>query len=389
MPGNTKIQKEIPFPMKRRILLLCLLVVPLFLAIFPVLNLFSLSFEIFPGKDIGNRIWVYNDSGWEGGHSIIEEFTYNSGKLILKYILKEGAKSPLVFFTIYINPSYKPGDLSQYNSLSLQIQETTSKRILMFIKTFEPGISMPELEKAHTLRHNQYLLQLTPGTHHYSIDLNKFITPDWWLNMMKVNKTDITAESYKKMMSFDMQFNLIGTNYILDKEEYICIENISLHKPMNILNPIILGLLILYYPGIAIFLIIRHGMEKGKLPPQKPVEVATYREKELERIKEFIELNYTNENISTRMIYENLGIPPFRVFKLLKEEYQLSFKQLINKMRIKEAKRLLTQTDLRIIEIAFHLGFNNISYFNNLFKNYEKQTPSTYRKQNSNNKGSY
>lgn len=97
------------------------------------------------------------------------------------------------------------------------------------------------------------------------------------------------------------------------------------------------------------------------------------------RIKEFIETNYHLADISTRMVSEKLGIPQSRVFELLKKEFSLTFKQLINKMRINEAKRLLKETELIVIDIALNLGFNNVSYFNNLFKMYEGETPSDYR----------
>jgi AraC-like DNA-binding protein len=203
--------------------------------------------------------------------------------------------------------------------------------------------------------------------------------------MMNIDKSKIQAESYKKVVTFDMQFNQEGSDFILNKQERIIIEKISFHKPMSVLNYILTGVLVLYYSGLIIFLVAGKIAEKTEqLPLQKPIEVYSHRDVELKRIKEFIELNYSDVNISTRMVYERLGIPSYRVFKLLKEEYQLTFKQLINRMRIKEAKRLLKETDLRIIEIALQLGFNNISYFNNLFKTYEKQTPSEYRKNNNN-----
>ena len=128
------------------------------------------------------------------------------------------------------------------------------------------------------------------------------------------------------------------------------------------------------------FILIKRPFIKTEtIPKQKPVVTTSYKERDLLRIIDYIESHYYDPHISTRMIYQKLGIPPSRVFNLLKEKYQLSFKQLINKMRIEEAKRLLKETDLRIIDIAFDLGFNNISYFNNLFKMFESKTPSNYR----------
>jgi YesN/AraC family two-component response regulator len=115
------------------------------------------------------------------------------------------------------------------------------------------------------------------------------------------------------------------------------------------------------------------------MPKQKPVEITSYREQDLTRVREFIESHYSNPEISTRMLYKSLGIPPEKVFTLVLNEYGLTFKQLINKMRIEEAKRLLQESDLRITDIAMNVGFNELTYFNRLFKKYEKMTPSGFR----------
>ena len=50
--------------------------------------------------------------------------------------------------------------------------------------------------------------------------------------------------------------------------------------------------------------------------------------------------------------------------------------------RIAYAKQLLTETDTRISEIATQAGFNNISYFNRCFRQYQSMTPSEYRQAN-------
>jgi two-component system response regulator YesN len=115
------------------------------------------------------------------------------------------------------------------------------------------------------------------------------------------------------------------------------------------------------------------------VPEQKSLEITSYRERDLARIREFIASRYSDPDISTRMLYEFLGIPPERVYALVLSKYDITFKQLINKMRIKEAKNLLRETDLRITDIAMNLGFNELTYFNRLFKKHEKMTPSDFR----------
>jgi AraC-like DNA-binding protein len=298
----------------------------------------------------------------------------------LKYTIKEGAPSPMVFISMHLGYPDEPLDLSPYTSVSLQIREATNKKIMIFIKTFVPRVSLKGIENSITLRHNQNIIQLVPGINHYKIRLKEFKTPRWWLEYMNVNGLQLPEELFDNVVGFDMQFNPAGSDFQFGKHESIIIENIAFHRSLSLPAFVLIVIILCYYTGISTFLILKR-MRVGtqKLPLHKPLELSSYRGDELHRIKSFIESHYNDPDISTRMIYKALGIPVSRVFNLCKEEYRLTFKQLINKMRIEEAKRLLRETDLRIIDIALNLGFNDISYFNKLFKTCERVTPAEYR----------
>lgn len=60
----------------------------------------------------------------------------------------------------------------------------------------------------------------------------------------------------------------------------------------------------------------------------------------------------------------------------------MSFRQYLNGLRIEEAKRLLTQTDKKIYEIAEEIGFGESKYFVMKFTECLGCTPAEYRKQN-------
>ena len=44
-----------------------------------------------------------------------------------------------------------------------------------------------------------------------------------------------------------------------------------------------------------------------------------------------------------------------------------------------EAKRLLRHTDWSVADIAYSLGFEYLTYFNNFFKKYTGQAPGAFR----------
>lgn len=52
----------------------------------------------------------------------------------------------------------------------------------------------------------------------------------------------------------------------------------------------------------------------------------------------------------------------------------------INKLRIKEAKKLLRQGSCNLTEISAMVGFSSVHYFSRTFKQYEKQSPTNYIK---------
>lgn len=65
-----------------------------------------------------------------------------------------------------------------------------------------------------------------------------------------------------------------------------------------------------------------------------------------------------------------------RFFKL---RTRRTFTQYLIQLRINEAQKLLQETDLGISEIAFQVGFENLSYFNRSFKNLTGQSPRQFR----------
>lgn len=68
------------------------------------------------------------------------------------------------------------------------------------------------------------------------------------------------------------------------------------------------------------------------------------------------------------------------VGRLFKKHVGISFHQYCNEIRLNKAKTQLLQTNDPVIEIALNCGYNNISYFNKIFKNKFAMAPSEYRK---------
>ena len=68
--------------------------------------------------------------------------------------------------------------------------------------------------------------------------------------------------------------------------------------------------------------------------------------------------------------------------QIFKKETGYNISNYINLKRIEASKDLLTEIDTKIIDIAFHVGFDNLTHFHRQFKKIIGVTPTVYRKNN-------
>ncbi|MEP7319671.1 MAG: helix-turn-helix domain-containing protein [Panacibacter sp.] len=82
---------------------------------------------------------------------------------------------------------------------------------------------------------------------------------------------------------------------------------------------------------------------------------------------------------------QQISMRPKELSRLINENLHQNFFDFINRYRIDEAKRLLTNPadkKITVLEVLYEVGFNSKSSFNTLFKKYTGITPSEFKKQN-------
>lgn len=99
----------------------------------------------------------------------------------------------------------------------------------------------------------------------------------------------------------------------------------------------------------------------------------------LQEILAYVEKNYNEEiDIKKAASIANLSVPSFcNYFKKL---MNFTYTDFINQYRVQRACIMLHQ-EKTINEISFECGFNNVTYFNKVFKTIMKKTPSQYKKE--------
>lgn len=100
----------------------------------------------------------------------------------------------------------------------------------------------------------------------------------------------------------------------------------------------------------------------------------------LEKVTAYLEKRF-REEISLAQAARVAGLTPGAFSRFFHKMTHRTFTGYRNACRIREACRLLDETDLSITEIAFACGFGNLSNFNRRFREEKRLAPREYRRQ--------
>lgn len=95
-------------------------------------------------------------------------------------------------------------------------------------------------------------------------------------------------------------------------------------------------------------------------------------------------LGYINEhfgeNISLQDVADNISISKNYLCDLFKKEIGVTFINYVTNLRIEKAKEYLANTDMKMYEVSYAVGYNDYAYFSQIFKKHTGITLSAYRK---------
>ncbi|TNJ44688.1 helix-turn-helix transcriptional regulator [Tamlana fucoidanivorans] len=107
---------------------------------------------------------------------------------------------------------------------------------------------------------------------------------------------------------------------------------------------------------------------------------------DFDKIKNYIIKNklYLDPLLSMESVASELGMSKSYFSKLINSYSDYNFSDFINSLRVKQAKKFLSNddfSDYTIVAIGLECGFNSKSTFYAAFKKFTSETPSTYRAQ--------
>ncbi len=84
--------------------------------------------------------------------------------------------------------------------------------------------------------------------------------------------------------------------------------------------------------------------------------------------------------LNAKTLSKHVGLSLRRVTDIFKQAYGMTPKEYADSLRLRTAKELIVHTDKKIIDIAYLIGFSNLTAFNRFFKKQTGQAPTAYRK---------
>ena len=97
----------------------------------------------------------------------------------------------------------------------------------------------------------------------------------------------------------------------------------------------------------------------------------------MEKVYYYIKNCYTEGSLQA--LADALDLSDYCLSKIIKKHTDQTFKQLIQRQRLKQAIILLQSTHLPVAEIVCEVGYENVTHFYRIFKSAYQVTPSIYR----------
>lgn len=123
---------------------------------------------------------------------------------------------------------------------------------------------------------------------------------------------------------------------------------------------------------------LREKFSKAGLFEYKHIKVSSLDEVFLQRLQNVLEEHYTDANLSVDVLSRKMGVSRVQLHRKLTALCGYSPSDLLREFRLQRAADLLRQKAGNVSEIAYQVGFENLSYFAKAFKQKFQVTPSEF-----------
>ena len=154
---------------------------------------------------------------------------------------------------------------------------------------------------------------------------------------------------------------------LLENEDRLHLLNFVFRKNTTITGLLIVALL-LYYAIYLLSFWLKGIFHQRKVRKLFRMKLCKWCCRWGKKVLEYLGSNFSNQNLSLFRMSEEIGISSNKISAMIKKRYNLTFRQYLNTIRIAESKRLLQETKLQISQIAYRVGYTNLTHFCRTFK---------------------
>lgn len=129
-----------------------------------------------------------------------------------------------------------------------------------------------------------------------------------------------------------------------------------------------------------LFIFAKRKFDTLKYPITSDGNVVSTTHQKVADVASYIATHYTT-SLSLTSLAQHFFINKSYLSRIFKEVTGYTITEYIHIARIQAAKKLLTQDDLSILEVATAVGYGNLTYFERVFNKITETSPLKYRKQ--------
>lgn len=332
------------------------------------------------------RLTTTSDIYWGGKSTIVvddDRFGIDYRFNLDPVIDNVAASAAIVFFDQDNKPALV--NLNGFEKLKFNVKCTPANTLALAIFIPEEGVS--NLEDVGTYRFPLTHFACQPNWTEVVIDLRHLETPQWWYDRHNLNLSQ-------------SQYDLTQVAKISIGNTFQSPKNIESRVQIGELNIfghdwhylyIASGLLVAFWGVIFFWLFRAHTSAltrdlRDRLQKDRPMvayqalSLEPHKDKESSAVLRFMATEYSNPDLTFESAAAKLCLSRGKINEILKSELGYTFTTYLNRVRLSEAARLLSEKDAaNIAEIAYLVGYKNVSYFNKLFKTEYGCTPKVFK----------
>lgn len=276
-------------------------------------------------------------------------------------------------------------DLSAFDKIRFSAKCSQPNTLSFGLVAFDEQVSKPG--EFLSYRAPSTFFSCTPDWRKVELDLTRLETPQWWFTMFKV---ELSRKAYSLDQIAKLSFGS-SVQTPMEVDSNVQLNEITLLGYNWFYLYLLGGFLILAWGGYWIWFFRQHTAAlidelRDKIQRDRPLiayqqlSVEPLRDKDRSAILHFMATQYANAELTLDAMATSIGVSRTKINDILKSEMGFTFTGYLNKLRLTEAARLLAQEeDANIAEIAYSVGYKNVSYFNKLFKEEYRCTPKTFK----------